>query len=104
MFEMNASATMILTIFAIAASGYLLGRVKICGISLGTAAIFLSGLVFGHYGAEVPAVIQSIGLTLFIASVGLSAGGTFVERLKQNGKQYAALCLVIALLGALVCP
>ena len=103
MFEMNASAVTILTIFAIAASGYLIGRVKICGVSLGTAAIFLSGLVFGHFGAEIPAVIQAIGLTLFITSVGLSAGGTFVERFKQNGKQYAALCLMIAFLGAVVC-
>lgn len=102
-FVLKGSSTQLLTVFVIIFSGYLLGRVRIKGIGLGTAAIFLSGLVFGHFGAQTPDALQSVGLLLFITSVGLSAGPTFVQRLRANGRAYALLCLTVALTGALVC-
>ena len=102
-FALKESAAQLMTVFAIIASGYLLGRIRIKGIGLGTAAIFLSGLVFGHFGVQTPAALQSAGLLLFIVSVGLSAGPTFIQRFRANGKSYAILCLTIALTGALVC-
>lgn len=102
-FAMKDSASQLLAVFAIIASGYLIGRVRIKGIGLGTAAIFLSGLVFGHFGVQTPAALQTLGLLLFITSVGLSAGPGFVQRLRASGPAYAALCLTIALTGALVC-
>lgn len=102
-FVLKESAAQLMAVFAIIASGYLIGRIRIKGIGLGTAAIFLSGLVFGHFGVQTPAALQMVGLLLFIVSVGLSAGPTFVQRLRANGRSYAALCLIIALTGALVC-
>ena len=45
----------LMIVFAVIALGYLLGSIHIKGISLGTAAVFLSGLPFGHFGAEAPA-------------------------------------------------
>ena len=102
-FILKDASMQLMAVFAIIASGYLLGRIRIRGIGLGTAAIFLSGLVFGHFGVQTPAALQTVGLLLFIVSVGLSAGPTFVQRLRANGRSYAALCLTIALTGALVC-
>lgn len=102
-FVLKETAVQLLVVFAIIASGYLLGRVQIKGIGLGTAAIFLTGLVFGHFGAQTPAALQTVGLLLFITSVGLSAGPSFVQRLRADGKSYVILCLTIALTGALVC-
>lgn len=102
-FILKESTAQLMAVFAIIASGYLLGRIRIKGIGLGTAAIFLSGLVFGHFGVQTPVALQTVGLLLFIVSVGLSAGPTFVQRLRANGRSYAALCLTIALAGALVC-
>ena len=102
-FIIKEATQSLLTVFAIIALGYLIGAIKIKGIGLGTAAIFLSGLLFGHFGAKTPAVLQTVGLILFITSVGLSAGPSFVQRLKLNGKSYVLLCLTIALTGALVC-
>lgn len=46
MLILKEPATTILMIFFIAFFGYLLGRIKICGISLSTSAVFLVGLVF----------------------------------------------------------
>ena len=102
-FVIRETAQSLLTVFAIIALGYAIGAIKIKGISLGTSAIFLSGLLFGHFGAQTPAVLQTVGLILFITSVGLSAGPSFIRRLKLNGIAYVALCLTIAASGALVC-
>lgn len=102
-FVLKESAAQLVAVFAIIASGYLLGRIRIKGIGLGTAAIFLYGLEFGHFGVQTPATLQTVGLLLFITSVGLSAGPGFVQRLRADGKSYAILCLTIALTGGLVC-
>lgn len=100
---LKESAIQLLTVFAIVASGYVVGAIKIKGVGLGTVAIFLTGLLFGHFGAETPESLQTVGLLLFITSVGLSAGPSFIQRLKANGLAYIILCLGIALTGALVC-
>jgi putative transport protein len=102
-FALKSTAVDLFVVFSIIVVGYLIGRIRIKGIGLGTAAIFLSGLLFGHFGAHTPAVLQMAGLTLFITSIGLSAGPTFVQRLKMNGKAYVVLCLTIVLTGAAVC-
>ena len=103
MFSLSETARQMLLIFGIASSGYLLGRVHIKGISLGTSGIFLTGLLFGHFGAQLPESVQTLGLLLFITSVGLSAGPTFFRQLRTNGAAYCALCLSVAVIGALVC-
>lgn len=102
-FVLKETAQSLLTVFGIIVLGYLLGSIKIKGIGLGTAAVFLSGLLFGHFGAQTPAALQTLGLVMFVTSVGLSAGPSFIRRLKMNGRAYAVLCLTIALTGAVVC-
>ena len=103
MIHMQETAQTVMLVFVIAALGYLVGAVKIRGISLGSSAIFLVALVFGHFGVTLPAALQTTGLVLFIAAVGLSAGGTFVENLRRHGLSYLLLCLVTALIGSLLC-
>ena len=94
--------------FLIAALGYLLGSVKIKGLSLGTAGVFLVALAFGFlfaakfmdkgflknfYIPDESAItykyfkeIDSIGLVLFVTAVGYIAGPTFFRNLKKNAK------------------
>lgn len=103
MFIMGDVATVIFNIFLIAALGYLLGSVRIKGIRLGTAALFISGLFFGHMGVSLPGYIQTTGLVLFISSVGMAAGPTFIALLKKNGFAYVILCISIAVVGSGVC-
>ena len=52
----------LLAIFLILLLGYLLGSVTVKGMSLGTSAILLVALVFGHFGVEIPAVVKNFGL------------------------------------------
>ena len=103
MLSIQGSAYTVLMVFAIAALGYVLGSVKIFGITLGSSAIFLTALVFGHFGVSFPAAMQTVGIVLFISSVGISAGPTFVGNLRRHGKDYVLLCLLTALCGSVVC-
>ena len=66
-----------LAIFLILLLGYLLGSVKIKGLSLGTSGILLVALVFGHFGVEIPSVVRNFGLAIFVGSVGMIAGPVF---------------------------
>lgn len=103
MLIINETAEVIFKVFIIAALGYMAGRVRIKGISLGTAAVFLSGLVFGHMGWELSAELQNMGLILFITSVGFSAGPGFVNRIRKNGIYYIVICLSTAAMGSFLC-
>ena len=48
-FSMSAIVMVLFFVFAIIVVGYLLGKINIKGVSLGTAAIFLVALVVGHF-------------------------------------------------------
>ena len=100
MFILSETSREMLAIFLIAVTGYLIGRVHIKGISLGSSGIFLAGLLFGHFGVSISPSIQTLGLLLFIASVGLSAGPTFFRQLRTNGRAYILLCITVAGLAA----
>ena len=102
-FSLTEVSSQVLVVFAVTAGGYLLSRVQVKGVGLGTASIFLVGMLFGHFGASSSAALQTLGLILFITSVGLSAGPTFVRRLKESGRAYALLCMSVVLAGAAVC-
>ena len=117
--SVNGVAFLIFSVLAIAAVGYLLGRVTIKGVNLGTAGVFLVALVYGclfykflgtqltqtgvNYTTNALKVIETLGLVLFVSSVGFIAGPKFFANLKKNFKTYILLGVVIIASGALVC-
>lgn len=100
-------------IFAIIAVGFALGRITVKGISLGDAGVFIVALLFGclFYGAlesQLPLytekalkIVESLGLILFVTSVGFIAGPKFFGNFKKNFKSYVVLALVVILAGGL---
>ena len=108
---------MVLFMMVIIALGYLLGRVTIKGVSLGTAGVFVVALLFGalFYGNVSDVVgsadkmknglkiAENLGLVFFVASVGFIAGPKFFKNLKKNYKSYILLGVCIILAGALAC-
>ena len=90
-------------LFLIMGIGYAIGRLKIRGISLGSAGILIAALVFGHFGYEVPAIVQNIGLACFVAAVGLIAGPTFFQNFKGNARSYVVSGISIIIAGVLTC-
>lgn len=104
MIKMNAVlSNELFLLFLITSSGYAIGRVKIRGIGLGSAGILIIALVFGHFGYEVPSIVQNIGLACFVAAVGFNAGPTFVQNFKGKAKNYAVIGTVIVVSGVLTC-
>ena len=110
---------MMLCLFAVLAVGYLLGRISIKGISLGSAGVFIVALIFGcffyndlsdaltvnnaTFVKDALKVIENIGLMFFVTAVGFIAGPGFVSNFKKNFKSYVLLGLVIIVAGAAVC-
>jgi len=90
-------------IFLIMALGYLLGRITVKGLNLGSSGIILVALVFGHYGVTISKDIQNLGLICFVTAVGYIAGPIFFRNFKKKAFAYIALGFVIILIGASVC-
>jgi len=102
---------LMLIIFAIAALGYILGRIKIKNILLGTGGVFIVALMFGAlfyapveqqtsgYTLDAFKITETLGLVLFITAVGFMAGPRFFGDLKRNFKSYVLIGLVIVLTG-----
>ena len=102
-FMENVWTNSLMIIFTILVLGYALGRIKVCGLDLGTAGVLLVALVFGHFGVVVPDVVGDLGLICFVTAVGYIAGPKFFRNLKANAKSYILIGLVTILAGALVC-
>ena len=63
----------------ISAIGLGLGKIHVCGISLGVTFVFFAGIIAGHFGLSIdPQMLnyaESFGLVIFRVCFGL-AGGT----------------------------
>lgn len=110
---------LVFCVFLIAGLGYLLGRITVNGISLGTAGVFIVALLFGafiyhllegqllvagkSYVSSALKIVENMGLILFVTSVGFIAGPSFFGDLRKNFHSYILLGLVIIIAGGLAC-
>ena len=118
--SISSISFLMFSVMIVAALGYLLGRITIKGVSLGTAGVFIVALVFGaifygnvesalvvtkdvSYSTQALKVIENVGLILFVTAVGFIAGPNFFKNLKKNYKSYILLGVIIILSGALAC-
>ena len=108
-------------IFIVVTLGYLLGRITIKGVSLGTAGVFIVAILFGVACYYIPEdleilgvfslkvdsknnkyyaeVIQNVGLVFFVGSVGFIAGPKFFKDLAKNFTTYIVMGIVIIVSG-----
>lgn len=84
-------------LFLIVALGFILGRIKIFGLSLDVSAVIFVALVFGHFGVVIPKDFQTLGLVLFIFTIGIQAGPGFFESFKKDGRQLALFATTLIL-------
>lgn len=114
-------STLLFVVFGVLMVGYALGRITIKGISLGDAGVFIIALVVGALlfsvneegalifsGSSKPydfssglSLVESLGLVLFVTSVGFIAGPKFFGNFKRNFKSYVLLGLIIIIAGGL---
>lgn len=89
-------------LFVIICLGFILGSIKIKGISLDISAIIFVALIFGHYGMTMPPIIGKIGLVLFIYTIGMQAGPGFFESFRKQGRNLAILATIIVGSAAII--
>ena len=123
--SLGQTPVVLLSVFLICFIGYAIGAIKVKGLNLGTAGVFLFALLFGYLCTlpglkEIPVLgkfymesaadakiasfkfISNIGLVLFVTSVGSIAGPKFFRDLKTNAKSYVPMGALIILMGAIV--
>lgn len=115
--SITSVAFLMFSLFAVAGVGYMLGRVTVKGVSLGTAGTFIVALIFGcffytalsgqlktgdqSFVSGALKVVENLGLILFVTSVGFIAGPGFFANMKKNFKSYVVLGLAISVVGGL---
>jgi len=86
--------------------GVSLGKVKICGVSLGIAFVLFAGIACGHFGLSVNETllefIREFGLILFVFAVGLQVGPSFFSSFKKEGLQMNIVAVSVVLLDIIV--
>jgi len=90
-----------LVLFAILAVGTWLGGLSLRGVSLGSAGVLFTAMVFGHFGLSVPQPVMELGLLLFVYAVGLQAGPRFFRTFRRHGIRYVIIALATVGSGAL---
>ncbi len=127
--SVKAVSFLLFSIMGIISLGYILGRIEIKGISLGSAGVFLVALLYGclfyddlsaqlfvewkdemgnvvnteTFVSSALKIIDNIGLILFVTAVGFIAGPNFFGNFKKNFKSYVVLAVIIILSGGLAC-
>ncbi|MDE6134771.1 MAG: transporter, partial [Muribaculaceae bacterium] len=102
----SIASTLILYSFVIAA-GIFIGKVKVCGVSLGVTFVLFVGILMGHFGyiiqSDILKFVREFGLILFIFSIGLQVGPGFFSSFKKGGVRLNILAVcTIALNVAIV--
>ena len=96
----------ILLLAFVVATGLLLGRYKIKGVSIGTTWILFLGILLSHFGLRgdptVLAFMKDFGLILFVFSIGLQVGPGFFHSFRKGGVTMNLLAAAMILGAVLV--
>lgn len=93
----------VIVLSAIVAIGLGLGKIHVCGVSLGVTWVFFIGILAGHLGLSIdPNMLnyaESFGLVLFVYELGIKVGPGFFSSFRQGGVKLNILGLSVVLLG-----
>lgn len=96
----------VVVISLISSIGIGLGKIRFFGISLGTAFIFFTGILAGHFGLRLdPAMLtyaESFGLIIFVYALGLQVGPGFFSSMRADGLRLLSPAIGLVILGTLL--
>ncbi len=103
LFIEHSALQAIIVLSLISAIGVMLGRIRLFGISLGTALIFFVGILAGHFGLTIdPSMLhyaESFGLVLFVYALGLQVGPGFFASMRTEGVRLLLPSIGVLLFG-----
>jgi putative transport protein len=94
-------------LFLVIGLGIALGNIKVKGINFDTSAVIFVAIFFGYvynlYGVNfsIPTIIQSVGLVLFIYTIGMQAGPSFFSSFKEQGAKLILLAGITVITGGI---
>lgn len=95
----------VLIITLVVATGVILSRIKISGISIGMTWILFAGIALAHFGMSIDPhtlhFVKEFGLILFVYSVGMQVGPGFFASFKKGGIRLNLLALAIVVVGVI---
>ena len=101
-FGQGTGHSIMLLAFVIA-SGLLLGKIRVKGVSLGSTWILFVGILLSHFGFRADAsllhFLKEFGLILFVFSIGLQVGPGFFHSFKSGGLKLNMLAVALVLIG-----
>ncbi len=103
LFIEHSALQAIIVLSIISAIGILLGKVRVCGISLGITFVFFIGIFAGHIGLSIDSRMlkyaESFGLVLFVYALGLQVGPGFFSSMRREGTRLLLPSLGVVLTG-----
>ena len=100
-------ATAVIVLALTIAIGLLLNRIKFGSVSLGVTWVLFVGIVLSHFGLtinpEICHFIKEFGLILFVYSIGIQVGPSFISSLRDGGIKLNMLAMLIIFLGCVIC-
>ncbi|MDR1984360.1 MAG: putative transporter [Prevotellaceae bacterium] len=102
----NSIAHSVFIFAAIISFGFLLGKIKFFGVSLGVTFVLFTGIAAGHFGftvnSEILAFVKDFGLILFVYFIGLQVGPGFFSSFRKDGLQMNLLTCATVLMNIVV--
>ena len=96
----------VLVLAAVAILGLALGSIKVRRIGLGIAGVLFAGILLGHWHVrinhEILHFVREFGLILFVYTIGMQVGPSFLTSLRRQGLPLNLMAASIVLGGALV--
>ena len=106
-FTGSSIASAVIIIALTIAIGLLLNRIKFGSISLGVTWVLFVGIILSHFGFTVDHdichFVKEFGLILFVYSIGIQVGPSFISSLRDGGIKLNMLAVLIIALGCVFC-
>ena len=94
----------LLLLFLVSTIGYYLGEIRFGSAGLGVAAVLFVGLAFGALDPRIslPPELVSLGLVLFVYSIGLASGPGFFASFSSSGLRDNMMVAAVLLVAAAI--
>lgn len=95
-------------LFLVIGLGIAIGKIKLKGISFDLSAVIFVAIFLGYlYNVagidfKIPPIIQSVGLVLFIYTIGMQAGPSFFNAFKEQGVKLILLAGITVVSGGVI--
>lgn len=106
LFIEHSALQAVVVLSLISAIGLGLGKIHVCGISLGVTFVFFAGILAGHFGLSIDSQMlnyaESFGLIIFVYALGLQVGPGFFSSFRKGGVTLNMLAIAVVILGTLL--